>query len=82
VLALLAANFLPGAKPEFDFHYNAVTGPEGKHVHADDPKWDGRGGKKKHLLPDILFGAYAGAYGGLDNACLITARKKRGLGKL
>jgi len=81
-LALLTANFLSGAKADFDFHYNVITGIEGKYVHANDPKWDERGGKKKHLLSDLLFGIYASAYGDLDNACLITARKKKRSDKL
>lgn len=82
VLALLTANFLSGAKADFDFHYNVITGIEGKYVYVNDPRWDERGGKKKHLLSDLLFGIYASAYGDLDNACLITARKKKGSDKL
>ncbi len=82
VLALLTANFLSGAKPDFDFHYNVLTGIDGRYVHANDPRWDERGGKKKHLLSDLLFGVYASAYGDLDNACLITARKKQEITKV
>lgn len=76
VLALLTANFLSGSKPDFDFHYNVITGIGGKYVHANDPRGDERGGKKRYLIPDFLFGVHASAYGDLDNACLITARKK------
>jgi len=79
---LADSQFLSGAKADFDFHYNVITGIEGKYVHANDPKWDERGGKKKHLLSDLLFGIYASAYGDLDNACLITARKKKRSDKL
>lgn len=76
VIALMTTNFMKGKKPDFNFHYNLVTGIDEKYVYVNDPLWDHRGGKNKYTRTEFLYGLYASAYGEADNASLILARKK------
>jgi len=75
--ALLTSHFLTGKEdPIFNFHFNLITGIDKNFIYVNDPLWDERGGKKKHPINDFFYGIYASAYGDLDNACLLKARKK------
>ena len=71
LLALMTSNFIFGRKPGFNFHSNVITGIDNKYIYTNDPLWDNRGGKKKYLINDFIFGLYASCYGDLDNASLI-----------
>ncbi|VVB79842.1 Peptidase_C39 like family protein [uncultured archaeon] len=73
--ALITSNFLLGETPVFNFHFNVVTGIDKKYIYVNDPLWDYRGGKHKHLINDFLYAIYASAYGDLDNASLIKIKK-------
>ncbi len=69
--ALLTSNFLNGDKPKFNFHFNVVRGIDKQFIYVNDPSWDKRGGRKRYLIKDFLFGLYSSSYGDLDNGCLI-----------
>ena len=76
LLALMTSNFLVGAKPNFDFNFNVVTGIDDKYVYVNDPSWNEHGGKQKHIVTDFIYGVHASSYGDLDNGCLIKVKKR------
>lgn len=76
VSAVLTTNFLYHDKPDFNFHYNLVTGVDDDFIYVNDPMWDERGGKNKYTIEDFFYALYANAFGDVDNASLLKARKK------
>jgi len=76
LIALLTTNFLTEKNPEFNFHYNVVTGIDKNFVYLNDPLPDQRGGKKKCGINDFLFGLYAASYGDLDNGSLLKISRR------
>lgn len=77
LIALMTSNFLLGKEPKFNFHYNVVTGIDGKNISANDPSSTYKGGKKKYPIEDYLYGVYASSYGDLNNASFLKIKKLR-----
>lgn len=76
LIALMTTNFLYDVKKrKFNFHFNVITGIDGKYIYANDPLPDKRGGKKKYPIEDFLYGVYASSYGDLDNASFLKIKK-------
>ncbi len=76
LIALLTTLFLTEIEPEFNFHFNVVTGIDKDFVYLNDPLPDNWGGKKECNINDFLFGLYASSYGDLDNGSLLKISKK------
>lgn len=75
IIALLTTVFLTEKKPKFNFHFNVVTGFSNQYVYINDPLPDRRGGKKKCLVNDFLFGVHTSVYADLDNGSLLKIKK-------
>jgi predicted double-glycine peptidase len=77
LIALLTTNFLypKATKRTFNFHANVITGIDAKYVYVNDPLANINGGRRKHLIPEFMYGLYASAYGAPDNASLIKIRR-------
>lgn len=76
LIALLTSVFLTEKKPKFNFHFNVITGLSNQYVYINDPLSDKRGGKKKYLVNDFLFGMHASIYADLDNGSLLRIKNK------
>lgn len=76
LLTLLTSNFLTGIKSSFNFHFNVITGIDKTHIYVNDPLSDKRGGKQKYKISDYLYAIHASAYGDMDNACIMSIKKK------
>jgi hypothetical protein len=75
MIALLTTNFLTELEPEFNFHFNVITGIDKDFVYLNDPSPNQDGGRKKCRINDFLFGLYAASYGDLDNGSLLKISK-------
>lgn len=77
ILTGLTSNFLyPKQKdPGFNFHGNVITGIDDKYVYVNDPYADERGGMRKHLIIEFLFGIHAAAFGAPDNASILKVKR-------
>jgi len=75
VISCIISSVVLADKPGVDYHFDLVTGFDEENFYLNDSIWDYRGGKKKILKEDYLYGIYSSAVGSLDNACLITISK-------
>lgn len=75
LIAILTPNIFESDKPKFCLHFNVATGVKGDYVYANDSLWDHRGGKKKYLINDFLYGIYAGTHASFDNGCIMKIEK-------
>ena len=71
LIALLTSLFLIEKTPKFDLHFNVITGLSGNHIYINDPRPGKKGGKKKYLINNFLFGVHASSYADLDNGSLL-----------
>ncbi|EKD56494.1 MAG: hypothetical protein ACD_58C00168G0002 [uncultured bacterium] len=75
LITILTPNIFESDKPEFNLHFNVVTGYKDNFVYANDSLWNHRGGKKKYLMSDFLYSVYSSAYSCCDNASLLKINK-------
>ncbi len=73
--ALITSNFLLADKPDFNFHFNLITGVDEQYIYVNDSLWDYRGGKHKYKIDDFMYALHASAYGDPDNASIIKIKK-------
>ncbi len=76
LIALMTTAFLTDKKPQFNFHFNVITGIDKNYIYRNDPGAEEKGGKKKTEISDFMFGLYASIYGDLDNGSLLQIIKK------
>ena len=75
VIALLTSNFL-FKKPQFNFHFNVITGLTGNRITVNDPLDDDRGGEHVYDHKDYLYAIYTTVFGDLDNGTLLKFWKE------
>ena len=77
LITLLTSKYLRATKPDFNMHFNAITGIDKKYIYINDPSGNPQhGGRHKFKIEDYFYGIYASAFGGADNAALMKIRKK------
>jgi len=74
LIALLTSLFLTEKEPIFNLHFNVVTGLSDKYIYLNDPLHGERGGRKKCLVNDFMFGMHASIYADLDNGSLLKIK--------
>lgn len=63
--------------PRFSIHFNIVSGIDEKTVSVNDPDWgEALGGKHQIDRDNFVFALYASAKGGIDDACILKAKKR------
>ncbi len=77
--AIITSRFLLARVPSFNFHFNVITGIDGKYIYVNDPLWDYRGGKHRYEINDFMYALYASAYGDSDNASLMKIKPPRNI---
>lgn len=64
-------------RPRFSFHFNVISGIDGKNIYVNDPDWGTKlGGRLKHEIKSYLYAIYASAFGAIDNASFIKIKYK------
>ena len=65
------------SSPRFSIHFNVVTGIDEQAVVVNDPDWgETLGGAHRIERDNFLYALYASAKGGIDDACILKARKR------
>jgi len=76
LITLFTSHFLTELNPDFDFHYNVITGFDKRYLYLNNPYSDNRGGKKKYLIDNFFYGLYSSVYADLDNGCFLKLKKR------
>ena len=74
LIALITQGFLLDKEPNFNFHFNVVTGVSGDSVYLNDPDSDHEG-KQKYSMTDFLYALHSSVHGDLDNGSLLVIRR-------